>query len=181
MGIVAVQPLYAHTIGASGGFSTGLAHPLLGWDHMLAMLAVGVWAAELGGRSVWKVPAAFLIAMALGAGIAVAGLPLFGVEGWIATSILVLGLLIAAPKGVSGGIAAGIVATFALFHGHAHGAGLALSASPLAYFAGFMLTTVCLHLTGIGAGRALRSSRQDIIRAGGIVLAAAGAWLVFAA
>lgn len=180
LAVLAAQPIYAHTMSA-GGFASGLAHPLLGWDHMLAMLAVGVWAAELGGRAMWKVPAAFVLAMALGMGVALGGVTLSGVEGWIATSVLVIGLLLAAPRGVAGGIAAVIVAVFAIFHGYAHGAALALSASPLAYMAGLMLTTVCLHLTGIGAGRALRASHRDLIRVGGLALAAAGTWLIFAA
>ena len=112
--------------GHGGGLLAGIAHPLFGLDHVLAMVAVGVWAFQLGGRARWLVPASFvaLMAVACGAGIAGVALPL--VEAGIATSVLVLGLLIAFAVRVTPAFGAGIVALFAIFHGHAHGAEMPL-------------------------------------------------------
>lgn len=131
------------------GFSGGLAHPLLGLDHLFAMIAIGLWAAQQGGRALWAVPAAFVGAMVLGGGLAWSGIALPHVETGIALSVLVLGLLIATRR--QWAVAAGMVlaAGFALFHGYAHGLEMPLAASPMLYALGFMLATVFLHGVGI--------------------------------
>jgi len=159
-------------------FATGASHPLLGLDHLLAMVAVGLWASQLGGRSRWLLPAAFVGFMALGAVAGHAGRSFPGLEQAIAASILVLGLLIAAAVRlpVSAGMA--VVGAFALFHGMAHGAEMPASAGGLAYGLGFAATTALLHAVGLGLGLALKD-RAQAVRLAGSVVALAGA-LAFA-
>jgi urease accessory protein len=179
----AAGPAAAHTFGADGaGFAAGLGHPLFGLDHLLAMVAVGVWAAQLGGRATWQVPAAFVYALVLGAALALAGLPLPAVEPGIMASVLALGLLIAfavrlpAPSGMA------LAALFALFHGHAHGAEIPAAADPLLYGAGFVLATVALHAAGIALGwGAARLLSPALTRAAGAAVATAGLWALLAA
>jgi urease accessory protein len=161
----------AHTgIHAVTGFTSGLTHPLSGLDHLLAMIAIGLWAAQQGGRALWAVPAAFVSAMVLGGGLAMAGLPLPHVETGIAASVLVLGLLIATQRkwAVTPGMA--IAAGFALFHGYAHGLEMPQAASPALYALGFVLATVFLHGVGIAGSRIGRGA----IQAAGVGIAASG-------
>jgi urease accessory protein len=131
------------------GFAGGLAHPLLGLDHLFAMIAIGLWAAQQGGRALWAVPAAFVGTMVMGGVLAWTGIALPHVETAIALSVLVLGLLIATRR--QWAIPAGmmVAAGFALFHGYAHGLEMPLAASPALYALGFILTTVFLHGVGI--------------------------------
>jgi urease accessory protein len=161
----------SHTV---TGFADGLAHPLLGLDHLLAMIAVGLWAAQQGGRALWAIPAAFVGPMALGGGLALTGLTLPHVEAGIAASVLVLGLLIATrrPWAVTAGMT--LAAVFALFHGYAHGLEMPQAASPLRYAMGFVLATVFLHGVGI-AGSLI--GRQGM-RLAGMGIAAAGLALI---
>lgn len=158
------------------GFSGGLAHPLSGLDHVLAMLAIGLWAAQQGGRALWAIPAAFVGAMALGGGLALSGLSLPQVETGIAASVLVLGLLIAIRRqwAVTAGMA--IAAAFALFHGYAHGLEMPQAASPALYALGFVLATAFLHGTGI-AGSLVGRRAIQLVGAG---IAATGLALIFA-
>jgi urease accessory protein len=158
------------------GFAGGLAHPLLGLDHLFAMIAIGLWAAQQGGRALWAVPAAFVGAMGLGGMLAWAGIALPHVETAIAVSVLVLGLLIATRRqwAVIAGMA--LAAGFALFHGYAHGLEMPRAASPVLYGLGFMLATVFLH----GAGIAGSLAGRHAIRAAGAVIAATGLALIFA-
>jgi urease accessory protein len=165
---------------AQASFLSGLAHPMAGADHVLAMLAVGFWAATLGGRALWAVPAAFVALMAAGFGLALAGLVLPLVQPAILASVVILGLCVALAVRLPGGAAVALAAAFALFHGHAHGAEFGMAAV-LPYLAGFMLATAALLCAGLlaavmlarlGAGLATRT-------AGGAV-ALAGAALVFA-
>jgi urease accessory protein len=143
----------AHIIGAQGAaFGTGFAHPFTGLDHMLAMVAVGLWAAQLGGRARWIVPLAFMGAMAAGAGLALAGIRLPAVETGIASSVLVLGLLIAVSARLPTVTSAVLVGAFAVFHGHAHGTELPQAASEMLYGVGFVLATGMLHATGLALG-----------------------------
>ena len=143
----------AHTTGAHGaGFAAGVAHPFIGLDHLLAMLAVGVWAAQLGGHALWRVPLAFMTMMALGSALALGGLPLPGIEAGIAGSVLMLGLLIAAAARLPLATSMLLVGVFALFHGHAHGQELPQTASVLLYSLGFLLATGLLHAAGAGLG-----------------------------
>jgi urease accessory protein len=169
----------AHTIGAHGAaFAQGLAHPFGGIDHLLAMVAVGLWSAQLGGRALWAVPAAFVAVMALGGLLGMAGAPLPAELG-VAASLLALGLLVAFAARLPVAGAAALVGAFALFHGHAHGTELPAAASALGYGAGFVLATALLHLLGIGAGLALwRGGSRGWLRAGGAAIAAAGLLIV---
>jgi urease accessory protein len=171
----------AHTFGAQGtGLTAGLVHPFMGLDHLLAMIAVGIWAGQLGGRAVWIVPLTFVSVMAAAAGLGPLGLSLPMVEPAIACSVLVLGLLIAGSVRLPTIAGAGLVGLFAVFHGYAHGLELPQAASPILYGLGFVLATTLLH--GLGIGFAL-SSRQykimqriagcSLIVASGLLLAAA--------
>jgi len=155
-------------------FSGGFAHPLSGWDHLLAMIAVGLWAAQLGGRARWLVPLAFVGMMALGAALGQAGLMFPGIEQGIAASVFVLGLLIAAAVRlpVSAGMA--LVGAFAIFHGLAHGAEMPASAGGLSYGAGFIAATVLLHAAGVGLGMIAARFSSTAARYAGWAIAAAG-------
>ncbi len=166
-----------------GSFSAGFTHPLFGLDHVLAMIAVGLWAALLGGRAVWLVPAAFVATMTLGFAVAMAGLPLPFVEPVILASVVILGLLVAIALPVSPVIGMVIAGLFALFHGHAHGSELG-AATAIPYGAGFVIATACLHAAGVALGlsvrRLLTSRRGDIaIRGAGAAVALGGLALAF--
>ena len=167
---------HAHVFGAYGaGWAQGFEHPFSGLDHMLAMVAVGVWAAMIGGRAVWVLPVTFPLVMALGGLLAVAGVPVLGVEVGIAGSVLVMGLLVALAVRPPVGIGAAVVALFALFHGHAHGSELPEAASPILYGLGFVLATAILHAIGLAFGRVLRSPVGGrTVRVGGVAVALAG-------
>lgn len=156
------------------GFIGGMAHPFMGLDHLLAMIAVGLWAAQQGGRARWAVPAAFVGAMGLGAGLAGSGWIVPHVESGIAVSVLVLGLLIATRRHVSTLAGSIIVAIFALFHGTAHGLEMPQTASPAFYALGFILATVALHGLGI-AGKLIG---RHMMRVAGLGIAATGLALI---
>jgi urease accessory protein len=169
------QTANAHLLGANGGILTGFAHPFLGLDHVLAMLAVGLWAAQTGGRALWAVPLTFMATLAGGALLASAGVALPAVEAGIAASVLAFGLLVALAVRLP--LAAGMLLTgaFALFHGHAHGTELPAMASPLAYAGGFVVATGLLHLTGVALARAFHARS---LRVAGACVAAAGAMIM---
>jgi urease accessory protein len=165
----------AHTFGAHGaGFMQGVAHPFTGLDHLLAMTAVGVWAAQQGGRALWAVPASFVLTMIIGALVAVASIQLPHIEAMVAASVLVLGLLVAFQSRWPLAAGMGLVSLFAFFHGHAHGLEMPEAASPVLYGFGFVLATVVLHLVGIASARV--SGRW--VQAAGVFTAAAGAWFM---
>lgn len=170
----------AHTFGASGaGFAQGFGHPFGGLDHLLAMIAVGLWAAQIGGRALWAVPLAFLGVMALGAFAGMAGVALPGLELGIGGSVVLLGLLIAARLRLPWAAAAGVAGLFALFHGVAHGAEVPTAATPLLYGVGFMLASAALHGFGIGVHRASRVAvGAALVRAGGAAIAVVGVLIV---
>lgn len=172
----AAVPAAAHTGTIAGsGFGAGFVHPLQGWDHLLAMVAVGLWAALIGGRAIAGLLALFPLGMAAGAVLAMAGLGLHAVEAAIALSVLVLGLAIATALRPAPWLAAGLVAVFALFHGHAHGTELPAGAGAFPYAAGFLLATVLLHLAGAAAGRLGREGSAALgVRLAGIAIAASG-------
>lgn len=138
--------------GLAGGFMSGFAHPLLGWDHVIAMLAVGLWGAFLGAPALWLLPVVFPLVMAAGGALGVLGVPLPAVEIGIAVSAIALGGVVAGALRPPLWVAALLVALFAVFHGHAHGTELPQAASPLAYSLGFVVATGLLHLTGIALG-----------------------------
>lgn len=162
--------------GFAGGFVSGFLHPLFGWDHVLAMVAVGLWGAFLGSPAIWLLPVVFPLVMATGGAAGVAGIPVPAVEAGIAASALVLGAMVALAARPPLWAAAVIVGVFAIFHGHAHGTELPHAASPLAYSTGFVLSTGLLHLSGIALGLAARwRTGRVAIRAGGGAIALAGA------
>lgn len=164
----------AHPGHTPTGFVGGLAHPFLGFDHLLAMIAIGLWAAQQGGRALWAVPASFVGAMVLGGTLALSGWPLPHVETGIALSVLILGLLVATQRNVPVLAGMTLAGVFALFHGYAHGLEIPQATSPVLYVAGFVLATVCLHGVGI-AGNLLG---RHAIRAAGFCIAASGLVLV---
>ena len=171
--------LHVHT--ALGVFSAGFSHPFSGLDHILAMVAVGLWAAQMGGRALWAVPLSFVVAMALGGALGVGGVPLPGVELGIAGSVMVFGLLITVGARLPLAAGMALTALFALFHGHAHGAELAAGASALTYGAGFVLATATLHGLGLAAGVIARGQLPGrLLRFGGAAIAAGGAYLLAA-
>src|SRR5262245_25694561 len=143
----------AHTgIGISSGFQHGFGHPFSGLDHILAMVAAGLYAAFLGGRALYLVPAAFVAMMAVGGCLGIGGINLPFVEAGIGLSVLVLGAAVALRIGLPTLAAVTLVGSFAVFHGHAHGAEMPVDASGLSYALGFMLATGVLHVIGIGFG-----------------------------
>jgi len=167
-------------VGEVSGFATGFSHPLLGLDHLLAMVAVGLWAAQAGGRRVWIVPAAFVCVMALGAALGMLGVQVPFVEQGILASVMVLGLLIAGAARFPVAASVAVVALFALFHGHAHGTEIPPAASGVAYFAGFTVATAMLHVIGIGFGMALKQAASGrLARYAGGAIAALGVCLAF--
>lgn len=167
---------HAHP-GHGGGMMAGIAHPLFGFDHLLAMVAVGIWAYQLGGCAKWLVPASFVALMAVAGGVGMAGIGLPMVEAGIAASVLVLGLLIAFAIRVTPAFGAGIVALFAIFHGHAHGAEMPLLGSAWQYGIGFIVSTAALHGLGMALGKGC--AKQALwLRAAGAMVAAAGAWMI---
>jgi urease accessory protein len=151
------HPALAHVIvGAQGDFGSGFAHPLTGPDHFLAMFAVGLWGAQMGGRPVWTLPVAFPLIVVIGGLAGMAGLALAGTEVGIALSVVALGLAIAFAWSPTEWVALLLIAFFALCHGYAHGVELPLSVDPADYAVGFVLATGMIHLFGIGIGFALR-------------------------
>jgi urease accessory protein len=174
--------LLAHTgAGMTSGFGTGFFHPVGGADHVLAMVAVGLWAVQMGGRALWIVPSAFVVMMLLGGILGISGVEVPFIETGILASVVILGALIAAGAKPSVALSAAIVGLFAIFHGHAHGAEMPLDAGALFYSIGFVLATAMLHVAGIAAGRALESTyTARVARFGGGAIASAGVFLALA-
>lgn len=173
----------AHTFGAQGaGFAQGFAHPLGGIDHLLAMVAVGLWAAQLGGRALWAVPAAFVGMMAVGGILGAVGAPLPMVEFGIAGSLVVLGVLVTLSSRLPVAVSAALVGFLALFHGHAHGTELPQTASALAYGLGFVAATAALHGLGVTVGVSLKRGAASgaLVRIGGAGITATGLLLAAA-
>lgn len=173
----------AHTgVGGTAGFAHGFMHPLSGVDHILAMVAVGLFAARLGGKALWAVPAAFVSMMAFGGALGISGVGLPFVETGIAASVIVLGAIVALQVRLPVAMAIGLVGFFALFHGHAHGAEMPISASGMSYALGFMSATALLHAAGIGLGLTLgrfASHRVTrVVQAAGALMAVAGVGLL---
>jgi len=172
---LAAQSAQAHFVNAQGaGFAAGAAHPFLGLDHLAAMFAVGLWSAQLGGKALWRVPATFVVMMAVGAGLAYGGVGLPSAETGIAASLLVLGLLIATAARLPEATGMMLVGVFALFHGHVHGAELPEAAEPVSYALGFLMSTAALHALGLLSGLTLRGRGVWLVRALGAVIAGGG-------
>ncbi|TPL02539.1 HupE/UreJ family protein [Mesorhizobium sp. B2-4-14] len=151
-------PAFAHLApGDHGSFASGFTHPLFGPDHIVVMIAVGLWAVVVGGRAIWLVPCAFLGSMTVGYVLALAGVGLPLVEPFILASVVALGILIAAAIRLPTVVGALLVGVFALFHGAAHGGELG-TADSLAFGAGLAVSTGLLHSAGIALGLFLRTN-----------------------
>lgn len=169
----------AHTgAGDTHGVVHGFMHPVTGLDHVLAMVAVGILAALLGGRAIWLVPASFVALAAVGGLLGVQGVPVPFVEFGISASVVLLGLAIALQARLPLGWTVGLVGLFGLYHGYAHGAEMPADASGFAYGAGFLAATAMLHIAGIGLGLGIahmaRRSATRFAQAGGTAIALAG-------
>jgi len=174
--VLLATPALAHTGEDVGGLMSGFMHPIGGLDHVVAMVAVGLWGGILGKPAIWQLPIVFPVVMALAGALGVMGVPIPGVEVGIAVSGIVLGLavlfLVKAPLA----IAATLVGVFAIFHGHAHGTELPEAVNPLAYAVGFVVATGVLHLVGIAFGLLMvRPAGVVAVRAAGAAIAVAGA------
>lgn len=171
----------AHTgEGINSGFASGFWHPILGWDHVVAMVAVGLWGAFLGMPALWILPVVFPLVMAMGGALGIIGVPLPAVETGIALSGVVLGLLIAFAVRAPLWVAALIVGVFAIFHGHAHGTELPEAFSAYGYAVGFVIGTGLLHLVGIGFGFLTQSTiGKAAVRGAGGLIALVGAAFLF--
>ena len=173
--VLAAQPGFAHVGEDLNGLSSGLLHPITGLDHVVAMIAVGLWGGILGKPALWLLPIVFPLAMAVAASAGAAGIPLPGVEVGIALSGVVLGLMVFFAAKPPIWIAALLVGIFAVFHGHAHGAELPESANPIVYAAGFVVSTGVLHLIGIAIGQLGKwPLGRLVVRAAGAAIAVAG-------
>ena len=169
----------AHTgVGHTIGFMHGFLHPLSGLDHMLAMVAVGLFAARLGGKAFWAVPLAFVAMMVVGGAMGMNGFALPYVEIGIAASVIVLGAAVALDFSLPISAAMGLVGFFAVFHGHAHGSEMPLAVSGLTYGLGFVIATALLHGAGLGLGFAISqttvSRNSRLLKLTGAAMAVAG-------
>ena len=184
--LVASSAAYAHPGHNISGFAAGLMHPFSGLDHLLAMVAVGLWAAQgniktRGGSKVWLLPVTFMTMLATGAGIAMQWQSLPLVEAGIAVSVLALGLLVALSLQLPASLSVAITGLFGLLHGYAHGLELPQSAAPAEYALGFLAATAALHLGGITVGVASRQRYVLLSRVLGSVIAMSGAYLLASA
>jgi urease accessory protein len=177
---------FAHPGHNVSGLAAGLMHPFSGMDHLLAMVAVGLWAAQgntekRGGRKIWLLPATFMTMLVAGAGLAMQWQALPLVEAGIAVSVLALGLLVVLSLQLPATLSVAITALFGLLHGYAHGLELPESAAPMQYALGFLAATLTLHLSGIVMGVATRKRYALLARMIGAAIAASGAYLFVSA
>lgn len=172
----------AHTGGGeTASLLHGLSHPLGGADHLLAMVAVGIWAAQIGGRALWAVPSAFVGVMVLGGAFGFSGLPAPFIETGILASVLILGVLIAGAFRLPLLFSAAVVGFFGVFHGYAHGAEMPATLGAGLYTAGFVLATAALHAAGMALGMVLRhTDLQAVQRLAGGAIAVSGVYLAVA-
>jgi len=172
-----------HHDSRGGGIVAGLTHPLLGVDHLLAMVTVGLLSAQLGGRAIWGIPGAFLGMMIVGGVLGMSGWELPAVEYGIAASIVLLGLAVALNQRLSLVIPMIFAGVFGLFHGHAHGSEMPTIANPTLYALGFVAATVALHISGVLLGKlAINSVRgTTTLRLSGAAIACVGIWFVLSA
>jgi urease accessory protein len=182
LAVAGSRPALAHTgLEHAFSFASGFGHPWTGLDHMLAMVAVGLWAGLVGGRALWAWPAAFVGVMLAGGALGMAGVPVPMVESGILASVIVLGLLVLMAARLPVALGAALVAVFAVLHGHAHGAELPSGAAAATYAAGFVLATAALHAVGLGIAYLCRSDGGKlIVRGAGAAVAVAGVALALA-
>lgn len=152
---------YAHQ-STGGGFLAGLSHPVLGFDHLLAMLSVGVLSAQMGGKSLWTVPTAFVSVMLAGGVMGLNGIPLLSVEMGISISVLALGIALAVEKKLAPILAMAFVGFFAVFHGYAHGIEMPQLATPALYALGFIVGTASIHIAGVLVGSFAAKSANGV-------------------
>jgi len=165
----------------ASSFMTGFIHPMVGLDHLLAMLAVGLWGASLGGRALWAVPTAFVATMLLGGGLVITGVQVPFIEQGIALSVILMGALLVSAIRFPLVASATIAGLFALFHGAAHGVEIPLHTSAMEYGLGFAVATLALHIVGLGFGTAMIRFQTPIItRITGSIIALAGVFLAIA-
>ncbi|MGI9290977.1 MAG: HupE/UreJ family protein [Gammaproteobacteria bacterium] len=166
-----------------GSFLSGLTHPVLGLDHFLAMVSVGILSAQIGGRAIWTVPATFVAVMAFGGLLGWIDVGLTAIEAGIAFSVLALGTAIALDKKVPMVAAMSVVGVFAIFHGYAHGAEMPVVAQPITYALGFMTGTALLHLTGVVIGDISQHYARGklMLRAAGVAIAGVGGFFLVGA
>jgi urease accessory protein len=181
--LLPVTPALAHTVvGTSDGFTSGFLHPITGLDHLVAMVAVGLWGAQLGNPAIWVLPIAFPLVMAIGGFLGVAGLDLPLTEPIVALSGIALGLLIALHVRLPLWVATILVGVFAIFHGYAHGRELPDAMNPAAYGVGFVTATGLLHLSGIVIGLLVSwPVGATAVRACGAAIGCIGAYFLLAA
>lgn len=181
--LLLLLPLTAHAhteTGSIGGFLSGFRHPLTGLDHIVAMVAVGLWGAYLGAPAMWLLPVVFPVVMAFGGALGVLGVPVPAVETCIALSGVMLGLAVALAARPPLWVAAVMVGFFAIFHGHAHGTELPAAANAMTYAVGFVVATGLLHLSGIAFGLLVRWPwGRIVVRAGGAAIALIGFGFLF--
>lgn len=177
------HPGHSHEVAVGGGLLAGLLHPLLGLDHLLAMVTVGLLSAQLGGRARWAIPGAFLASMLIGGLLGMQGFAFAGVEYGIAASLVVLGLAVAFRRSLHLAIPMAMAGIFGAFHGHAHGTEMPHIASPALYAAGFVVATLGLHLCGLGLGSLGQANKQGslALRLAGAAVATAGLAFALAA
>jgi urease accessory protein len=178
-----VEGAFAHELqGQAAGLWSGLLHPLSGLDHVLAMIAVGLWGAQLGAPAIWVLPVAFPLVMAMGGMLGFLGVPIPGVEVGIALSAITLGMAVAFELRPPLALAALAVGCFAIFHGHAHGTELAPGQNALLYSIGFVAATGGLHALGIAIGTVHRRSwGRGLLRGAGAAVALGGAYFMWKA
>jgi len=169
---------FAHPGHGDNGLIAGLSHPIFGLDHLLAMLAVGLWAAQQQGAARWALPCTFVGTMLIGGMLGFEGLELPALESGIAASVLALGLAVTLAVRPPLSMAVGATALFALFHGVAHGLELPEMSSPWAYAGGFVVATAALHAAGYALVRVLPTAAAPVIRVAGAASAATGVWLL---
>lgn len=174
--------VFAHGSAPSTGFIAGLSHPVLGFDHLLAMVSVGILSAQMGGRAIWRVPLTFVIIMLIGGVLGMLGISLFSVELGIAFSVLALGIALAVDKKLSPMLAMIFVGFFAIFHGHAHGTEMPNLVKPTLYVFGFVVGTAAIHIVGVLVGVFAKKIKHgaQLLRYVGAGIAGIGFYLIVA-
>lgn len=174
MPLTALAHVESGVIG-DGGFVSGMLHPVTGLDHVVAMVAVGLWGAILGQPAIWMLPVAFPLVMAIGSILGIIGIPVPAIDIGVALSGIMLGAMVAAALRPPLTVAYILVSIFAIYHGYPHGVALPDFGMPLLYISGFVISTGMLHLSGIALGLLFRWRRgQLVVRASGGMITMVG-------